>query len=421
MKPASFWRTWPGVKPVLGAAFALYLLPAVLAQGNPQVQFVKILAGNSGGYGPPSHFAAGETIGVKISSFSWPEAAELRVYGLVNHSAGRPYEKNETAALAVLRGADVRKQNVAKDASELVVPLSTVDTRDALEITASLVDAKGVQVGNPAKLTLDLSASTQAGPSILQKAVSTGSGLLGRLMNIYEDVRDAPDPRFVFSVTLEHGKPPSAPVRLPLDRAQFRALAISPQGKQMAWVVEEPGQFTLSLSEIERISPVKIASTTEEIVSPFFADERLLLYVTNSRLVLAATDKPGGPAALALSFRAVRRIESAAMKEGHIECIVAAAHRSTPALDLPYMVKISVPDGKAEVFRLPVNPYYKSYPLLVAGSPFFFAGSESGVEGIQYFQLDDPDGQIRTFYKVPFPGLVALAANGSRLLFAGGP
>src|ERR1700730_1577219 len=143
MRPASFWRTWPGVKPVLGAVFALCLLPAVLAQGNPQVQFVKILTGNSGGYGPPSHFAAGETIGVKISSFSWPEAAELRVYGLVNHSAGRPYEKNETATLVVLHAADVRKQNVAKDVSELVVPLPTVDTRDALEITASLVDAKG--------------------------------------------------------------------------------------------------------------------------------------------------------------------------------------------------------------------------------------------------------------------------------------
>jgi hypothetical protein len=406
---------------VLGAVFALLVSPAALAQGNPQLQFVKIFAGTHGGYGPPSHFAPGETIGVKISSFSWPEGTELRVYGLVNRVAGHPYEKNQTVALVVLHSADVKNQNVAKDASEVVLPLSAVETRDVLEIMASLTDAKGNQFGNSAKLTLDPSASTQAGPSILQKAVATGSGLLSRLMNIYEDVRDVSDPRFVFSVTLEHGKPTSAPVRLPLDRAQLRALAISPLGKQMAWVIEEPGQFILSVSDLEKINPAKIASLSEEIVTPFFADERVLLYVTNSNLVLARTDKPEGAPAVVLPFRAVRRIDTATMKEGRVECIVSAAHRDTPTLDLPYLVRISVSDGKAEVFRLPVNPYYRSYPLLVAGSPFFFAGSEDGAEGIQYFQPDDPDERIKTLYKVQFAGLVALASNGSRLLFAGAP
>ena len=421
MSPASFWRTWPGIKPVLRAVFALCLLPAALAQATPQIQFVKILASTPGGYGPPAHFDSGETIGVKISAFSWLEGTELRIYGLVNHTSGRPYERNETVCLAVLHGVDVQEKNIAKEASEVVLPLSAVDTRDVLEITASLVDDKGNQLGNPAKLTLDPSASAQGGPSILQKAVSTGLGWLSRLMNIYEDIRDTPDPRFVFSVALERGKPTSPPVRLPLDRAQFRALAISPQGKRMAWVVEEAGQFSLSLSDIEKVSPVKIASSTGEIVTPFLADECLLLYVTNSTLVLDRTDKPEGTLPLALPFPAVRRIYSAAMKEGSIQCIVSAAHRDTPTLDLPYLVKISMSDSKAEVFRLPFNPYYNSYPLLLPGTPFFFAGSEDGVEGIQYFQPDDPDGRISTLYKVQFPGLLALAANGSRLLFAGAP
>jgi hypothetical protein len=421
MSPASFWRTWPGVKPVLGAVFALCLLPAALAQAIPQIQFVKILSSTPGGYGPPAHFASGETIGVKISAFSWLEGTELRVYGLVNHASGRPYEKNETVGLAVLHGVDVQKINIAKDTSEVVLPLSAVDTRDVLEVTASLIDAKGNQFGNPAKLTLDPSASAQGGPSILQKALSIGSELLSRLMNINEVIRDATDPRFVFSVALEHGKPSSPPVRLPLNRAQFRALAISPQGNRMAWVVEEAGQFSLSVSDIGTLSPVKIASSTEEIVTPFLADERLLLYITNSTLVLSRTDKPEGVLSFALPFRAVQRIYSAAMKEGRIECIVSAAHPNTPTLDLPYLVKISLSDSKAEVFRLPINPYYSSYPLLIPGAPFFFAGSEDGVEGIQYFQPDDPDGHISTLYKVRFPGLVALAANGSRLLFAGAP
>jgi len=411
----------PSAKAALGAVAVMCLLPALMAQGSPQLQFVKILKATPGQYGPPSHFAPGEAIGVKISSYSPPEGMELRVSGLVNRTVGHPYEKNETIALAVLHGAEIKKQNVATNAAEVVVPLSAVDTRDVLEISAWLVDAHGNQFGSPAKLTLDPSASSQAGPSILQKAMATGSGLLNRLLNIYEDVRDAPDPRVVFSVSLEHGKPTAAPVRLPLERAQFHALAISPQGKRMAWVVEEPGQYILWVSDVDKIAPAKIASSTDEIVSPFFADESLLLYVTNSALVVVPTDKPGASPTLVLPFRTVTRIDSATLGAGRIECIVSATHRDTPALDLPYLLKISVSDWKTEVFRLPVNPYYKSYPLLVAGSPFFFAGSEDGVEGIQYFQPDDPDGQISTLYKVRFPGLVALAANGSRLLFAGAP
>lgn len=422
MNLASLWRVLPSTERLGGVIVVLCCcLPALMAQGDPQLQFVKILPATPGVYGPPSQFGSGDMIGLRIAGLPSKEELELRVYGLVNCSPDCTYEKNETVQLVTLRTADLRKQNVAKDAAELIVPLSGVDTHGALEVTARLVGKNGTPFGAPAKLTLDPAVSVQAGPSLLQKAMATGSALVERLMTIYEVVREDPEPRLIFSVSLQHGKPTSAPVILSSERAQFRFLALSPEGKRLAWVIAEPGRYDLWISNLEKMAPVKIVSSGEEIVTPRFADETLLLYITGSTLMLVSSEKPKRSQAVWLPFRSVTRIDRAQRNRDHIECIVSAEHPDTPAFNFPYLASISVSDGGTAVFRLPVNPFYQSYSLLEEGAPFFFAGSEEGVEGIHYFQLDAPDGRVNTLWRGHSPGLVALAANGSRLVFAGNP
>jgi len=198
-------------------------------------------------------------------------------------------------------------------------------------------------------------------------------------------------------------------------------VALSPEGKRLAWVIAEPGRYDLWISNLEKMAPVKIVSSGEEIVTPRFADETLLLYITGSTLMLVSSEKPKRSQAVWLPFRSVTRIDRAQRNRDHIECIVSAEHPDTPAFNFPYLASISVSDGGTAVFRLPVNPFYQSYSLLEEGAPFFFAGSEEGVEGIHYFQLDAPDGRVNTLWRGHSPGLVALAANGSRLVFAGNP
>lgn len=421
MNRASLWRNSPSAKRSLGAIVIFCcLLPALLAQGDPQLQFVKILPTKPGAYGPPSRFGPGETLGLRIGGIPSQEGVKLELHALVNRSPGRPYEKNEMVSLASIGSADLRKQNISTDASELVVPFSTLDTHDVLEITARFVGKSGEPLGRPAKLTLDLAASVQAGPSLLQKAMAGGSTLLDRLMNIYQDVREAGEPRSIFSVSLERGKISSAPVLLSLQRAQFQYLAISPEGKRLAWVTEEQqGHYALWAANLEKLTPVKIALSTEEIVTPLFVDEDLLLYVNGSSLIRTSTENPRGPQAIHTPFRAVARIDYAKRNEDQIECIVSAEHLDSPNVNLPYLARISASGQEIAIFRLPVNPFYRSYSLLVEGAPLFFAGSEGGVEGIHYFRADAPEGQVTTLYKVRSPGLVALAANGSRLVFAG--
>ena len=63
------------------------------------------------------------------------------------------------------------------------------------------------------------------------------------------------------------------------------------------------------------------------------------------------------------------------------------------------------------MFRLPLNPFYQSYPLLVDGAPFFFAGSEGGVEGIHYLPATPPRA---VGWKAMARNLSDIAAMGGR-------
>jgi hypothetical protein len=345
---------------------------------------------------------------------------ELRVYALVNSSAGHAPEHNQTVLVTALGAAELRKQNAAKDPAEVFVPLPVRATQDALELNASLTAHNGVRIG-AATLALDQSASMQQSPSLLRRAVAAGSTLLDRLMNVYDNVRAAPEARLIFALSLDDGKPVSAPVALPLARAQYRGLALSPHGKLLAWVVVKPGQYELWASPVEELSPIRVASSAQPMLTPFFAGEGKLLFVTEGRILLAPVDGKQLPRTLDTPFRSVSEIDSVWQAGDAIACIVAAEHADAPGLSSPYLLSISPAGGQASASPLASSPYYRSYPMLVEGAPFFFAGWNDGMEGIHYFQPGALDARVSPLFKVHSPGLVAMAANGSRLVFVGRP
>ena len=419
MNPANSFRIWPTTRLWLAVVFILWRLSAALyAQADPQLEFVKIMGSAPGAYGAPVHLGPGEMLGVRVRGLPTQQGIELQVQGLVNRDPGRAVDKNETIPLASLSLANLPKDN-AISSNDLVVPLASIDRRGVIEVTARLLAKNGVSMGRPAKLTLDPAASVQAGPSVLKRAATTAATLLDRLLNIYEDVRQGPDLKAVFSVALRKGEAVSPPVQLALERAQFHALAISPSGNHLAWVTQGPVLYDLWSSDLEKITPVKIASSDEVILTPRFADENLLVYVTKSTLFTVSTEKPEVARAVQTPLRSVAGIDRAERKEGSIECIVRGEPSDALGLNLPHLARISVGDSRAQVFRLPMNPFYQSYSLLVEGVPFFYAGTVDGVEGIYSFKPDDPDGPVTILFKIPSPGLVALAANGSRLVFVG--
>jgi hypothetical protein len=421
MTASSAWRIWQTDK--RAHTVALTLLFSLLGYADvPQLQFVKITAAGGGTYGPPIGFGAGETLGLRISGLAAGANAELRVYGLVNRSPDHAYDKNQTVLLLRMNGTDLRSHALADNPDGLIVALSTIDIRDPIEVTAGLTDNAGAAVGGSAKLTLNRQASVQSGPSMLRKAMASGAAMLQRLGNIYEVIRDATEPRSVFSVALADGKATGDPLVLSLDRAEYRALAVSQEGNRLAWVKAVPGGYELWATSLDKIVPSRLAASPGEMRTPQFAGENLLAYVSESALTLADLSSANPPSrAIRLPFRSVARIDLARRTGDQIECTVSAEHTDTPGLNLPYMVRIPVGSAEGTVFRLPLNPYYQTYPMTVEGAPFFFAGSENGVEGIHFFQLDGADHAVHTLFQVRSPGLAAIAANGSRLVFAGIP
>ena len=387
---------------------------ALFAQGDPALQFVKIGSEGPGDYRAPVRIGVGESLALRASSLQLQDGLELRLYGLVNRGASGSAQNNQVVPLAVWHRSELSAHAAGQD---IVVPLDKVDMHDVLELTAALFAANGTRMGSVAKLTIDPSAPAQSAPSWLQRAITAGSPLLERITNIYQVIRDSPEPRSIYTVSLANGKPVSAPVPLSLPRTQFRALALSPTGKRLAWVVQVPGGYELWTSALDKITPARIASSEQEITTPVFAREDLLLYVNRSALLLARTDAAEPPRALTTPLRSISQIHR--VGEGtEPECIITAESAEIPGLDVPFLARISVPQAQAVVSRLPLSPYYAAYSAAAGESSLFYAGSEGGVEGIYYLRPDAPDHAI-TLYEVRSPGLVAVAGDGSRIVFAG--
>ena len=420
MRRPRVWRTWRNTKARLALLAALLYAPACAqAQTEPQLQFVKILPSPPGSYGAPVRFGRGESLGVRLINPSSRQWVEFQLKGLVNREPGGSYEKNQTVRLADLANEDFRRRNVAAGSSDLVVPLSSVDLRGVVEVTACLVDKIGARIGMPVKLTLDASASNQAAPSLLKQALLNGSTLLDRLMNIGQNVRQAPEPRFLFALALKNGEPDGAPVRLSRERMPLLAADVSPAGGRVAWVVEQPGHYELWVSDATKFAPTQIVSAPQEIATPRFIDERSVVYVSRASLYLTSVEKGNAPQAIRTPLRSVSRIDWAQRKDAGIECIVSGERADVPGLDLPHLVRFPATGLTAEAFRLPMSPFYPTYSLFVEGSPFFFAGTVNEIEGIHMLNPGDPDVPTGTVYRTGSPGLVAVAANGSRLIFAG--
>ena len=342
-----------------------------------------------------------------------PADAELRVYGITNHSTDRNYEKNQTILLTVVRGRELMKPSIA---------ISKGNAADLLEVTAVLASADGSSIGAPARLSLSPAKSAQAAPTVLQQLMKGASGFLDRLLGLYDSVRAGPeDPRAIFIATLEPGKSPSVDT-LALDRAQYRALALSSDGNRIAWTAEQPEGYELWTSPLSPLAPVRLASASNgKISNPTFAGDHLLLYVAGADLMLADLSATAGPHRLKVPFRSVSRVYRAQRDGSTITAVVRAQHPDAPGIDLPYLARISADETKIETVPLADNSFYESYSQFVEGAPFFFAGSVQDVEGIYSLPLNDPGAEPIPVYKIQSPGLVALSASGNKLAFAGSP
>jgi hypothetical protein len=390
-------KIWTG-----GCTLCLLLLAPVAPAGSDvKVEFVN----------PPANAHPGDDLALRISGTPPPDA-ELRVYGLANHSPDRNYEKNQTILLTVVRGRELLKPSI---------PVPKGNASDLLEVTAVLTMSDGSSISTPARLSLSSAKSAQAAPPALQQLMKGASGFLDRLLGLYDSVRAGPeDPRAVFVATLEPGKTLSVDT-LGLDRAQYHALALSSHGDRIAWTVEQPEGYELWTSKVSPLEPVRLASSSRKISTPVFADQNALLFVNGNELMFADLATASVPHHVKAPFRSVSRIYCAQRDGPWITAVVRAQHPDAPGIELSYLTRISADESRIETVPLADNSFYESYSQFVEGSPFFYAGSVQGVEGIYSLQPNDSGGEPMQVYKIQSPGLVALSANGKKLAFVGSP
>ena len=97
--------------------------------------------------------------------------------------------------------------------------------------------------------------------------------------------------------------------------------------------------------------------------------------------------------------------------------ILRAERKGDPPEGRPYLALLTedVP-GVVSLTRLPENRFYPAYPLLFEDLPFFLVNARAGREGI--YAIAPGDDNPRLVVKCTGPDQVAVAANGSRIVFA---
>ncbi len=356
----------------------------------------------------PAQGVQPENVVIKVIG-SPPPDAELHVYGLVNHSPDHNFEKNQAVQITSLRGNDIAKPVIE-------VPIGKFS--DLLQVSAVMTAHDGSSLCPPATLSLGSASAAQDAPSALTRLENSAGTLLDRILNLYDSVRAAPgDPREVFVADLVPGKAPSVE-SLALERAQYRALALSSDGDRIAWTVEVPEGFELWISKLSPLSPVQVAASPAKILTPVFADQSTLLFVEGSALMIEDSDRAGKPIAAQLPFKSISQIYTAKRDGAGIITILRARRSDTPGMELPYVSKIRADGSNAVLIPLAESPLFESYGLFVEGVPFYFAGTEQGVEGIWSFDTSS-SSEATSVFKIESPGLVTLSANGKRLAFVG--
>ena len=382
-----------------GIVFLLFGRLVAMPPSNLKVEFVR----------PSETSRPGDSLALSINGAP-PGDAELRIYGLVNHSPDRKYENNQTILLAVVSGRDLLRPSIP-------VPKSA----DLIEVTAVLTGKDGSPLGAPARLSLTPANTAQAAPTTLLRLMNGASAFLDRLVGLYDSIRSAPeDGRAILIATLEPGKSPSVDI-LALDRAQYRALALSSDGNRIAWTVEQPEGFELWTSTLTPFERVRLAASSGKISSPQFVDQHILLYLAGTQLMAADTSTTLTPRRLKLPFASVSQVFLAQRDGSSIKVIARAQHPDAPGIDMPYTVRISADESEVQTVPLADNSFYESYSQFIEGAPFFFAGSVEGSDGIYSIQPSESAAEPKLVFKVQSPGLVAASTNGKKLAFAGNP
>jgi hypothetical protein len=360
-------------------------------------------------FAPPAQGAQpADAVMIKVIG-SPPPDAELHVYGLVNHSHDHNFEKNQTVQIESLRGNDIAKP---------VVRVPVVNLSDLLQVSAVMTARDGSALCAPATISLGAMSAVQDAPSMLARLETGAGALLDRILNLYDSVRGTPtDPRQIFIAELVPGKAPSVQA-LSLERAQYRALALSSDGDRIAWIVEVPEGFELWTSKLSDLNPVRLAVSPVKILAPVFADQNTLLFIKGSALMIEDADRAEKPVEAQLPVTSVSQVYTAKRDGAGIAVILRAQRADTPGANLPYLAKIQADGSNAALVPLAEGPLFEAYGLFVEGSPFFFAGTEQGVEGIWSFDANS-SSEATSVFEVDSPGLVALSANGRRLAFAG--
>lgn len=418
MKAASRSACWlPGsslAKLIVACVAGIIRLPA---QPAAQMQFVKLVSERPPAYAAPVELIGADRVALRLSGLDAQNSVSLRVYGLLNRSADRAYESNQTALLATLDLPALKARNLATGTGDFLIPLPEVRLPSVLELTASLT-AAGIALGPPASLTIGSRAVPQSAPSWL---LSVTSSLFDRIVNLYQVFREEPEPSTIYTVALKEGAAVSEPVMLPLDRARYRTLALSPAGDRLAWVTQRDDGYELWTSPLDDIRPEKVFASPAPILTPSFASADVLLFIADDALRMTRLSRPASPLAVSMPFRKVLRVDAAWTSPDSLDGIVSAVHPDTPDLELPYRIHLPLSGAQPTAFRLSQSPLYRSLSMLVRGVPLFYAGTEDGVEGIYYVKPGDPGTTVRNLCKVHRPAALALAAGGGRLAFTGNP
>lgn len=393
------------------------LLSGISAEAQlPDVAFVKIESNSPLRFAAPEAPIGIDNLGVRITGAP-PTPIELKIYGLTPDDSGS--SGNQVREILSVRAADLKAHNLNRTAAEIVYSLAGVKTDSVIELIARLTDADGNSLGRVSHFTLDKAGSLQHSPSLLARAAAIAPGFLFRLSHLYDSVREEADARSIYIADIANGKPVSQPKKLDVPPALLQGLTLSHSGAVIAWVASSGGSFDLWTSPIAAdgthlVGAQSILHSENPLITPFFVDEDRIMVVSGSSLLLVSRAQPKDVRTVQLESLPVTRLFQVTANEDAIDCMIEVA-RDGPGLVTHYDVRISKQGKVVSLNRLPENPYYNAYAVSVEGLPIFFAGAAEDGDAIQYLTLDN---SVIPFFPCRQPGLVTVAASGSRVAFA---
>jgi hypothetical protein len=384
---------------------------AVAGAETPGVFFIKIESNAPLQVAAPEAPISIRQLGVRIAGMPQSQV-ELKIYGLTADGSGS--SGTQVKEILSIPAQDLKKHNLTGSGDEIVYSLSAIETDSVIELIARLADANGNSVGKVSHFTLDKAGSLQHSPSLLARAAASAPDFLRRLSHLYDSVREEADLRSIYVADVANGKPASAPKRLDLPPRMLQGLTLSPSGTVIAWITSSDSGFDLWSSPVVGFAEQRVLHSEDPLTSPFFVDEDRMMVVQRSSLLLLSRMKPKDARTVQLQSLPVSRLFQVTANKDAIDFVLEMA-KGNPDLVTHYGVRISNEGKIISVNRLPDNPYYNAYAVSVEGLPIFFADTNEGNEGVKYLTLDN---SVISFFSCKQPGLVTVAANGSRMAFA---